>query len=235
MKRTVVILQPSYLPWLGYFEQITKSDVFVFFDDVQYTRSDWRNRNRIKITPSASRYLTIPIKKTGNYQDHIIKNVKIHYQTDWITSHLSIIRYNYKKTSYFAEFYPKIQNLLQKKYSLLADLCIDITKVISAYLGISHVQFTRSSELKIGPYNNSTDRLIEICRHFQATDYFSGASAKDYLQKEKFENANIKLNFQDYQHPVYHQIGEQFLPYMSIIDLIFNEGPRSLSILSNKV
>ncbi|KKP36919.1 hypothetical protein A2483_03625 [Candidatus Peregrinibacteria bacterium RIFOXYC2_FULL_33_13] len=228
---TVVILQPSYIPWLGYFDQINKSDNFVFFNDVQYTRRDWRNRNKIKTLDDQEKYLTIPVNNKGNFFA-LIKDIQINYQDNWIASHLGIISDNYRKTPYFQEFYPILQKFFSQKFTYLSELNIEMIKTISDYLGIKHVKFHLSSNLNISPYKDPTEHLIKICQNLNASAYLTGDSAQSYLDHEQFKKTNINLLFHGYKHPEYKQQGNNFLSHLSIIDLIFNHGPESLKILS---
>ncbi|EKD63224.1 MAG: hypothetical protein ACD_51C00316G0019 [uncultured bacterium] len=227
----VTILQPSYIPWIGYFDQINKSDVFVFFDDVQYTRRDWRNRNRIKTTKGEEKYLTVPVEAKGNY-DALIKDIKIHYDNKcWEKSHLGLIKENYRSAEFFPEVFPILERHLLEKYEYLSDLNCELTRELSEYLGIKHVQFVKSSGLGITNYNDSTEHLVNICKKFNATSYLTGDSAKSYMNEEMFKKENIELKYHGYKHPEYNQLHGKFLPYLSIIDLLFNCGKKSLSIL----
>lgn len=237
MIHKVAILQPSYIPWLGYFDQINKVDTFVFYDDVLYTKNDWRNRNKIK-TANGTAWLTIPVNIKNRLKDYLlIKDVTL-IDTNILKKHLKAIELNYKKSPFFKEFYSTIaplfnKKLFNKKYRLLADLDIDIIKTISEFLGIKKVNFLRSSDLDIAN-ENSTGRLIDICKKQKATCYLTGASAKNYLDEKMFKENDILLEYQEYIHPTYKQLWGEFIPYLSIIDLLCNEGPSSLSILSNK-
>lgn len=229
MKR-VVILQPSYLPWLGYFDQMHKADTFVFFDDVQYTRRDWRNRNRIKLKSGEIKYITVPVKTKGKY-DALIKDIEIDNDQDWAQSHVGVIKENYKNAQYFNDFFPRIQEVLLKQHKYLSDLDIESTKAIAELLGIRDTKFALSSDMEAN-YQSPTGHLVEICKKHNATHYLTGDSAKDYLEEDLFKEAGILLEYHGYTHPVYSQPGNEFTPYLSVIDLLFNEGGDSLEILS---
>jgi len=231
MKNRIAVLQPSYIPWLGVFDQINKVDTFIFYDDVLYTKNDWRNRNRIK-TPRGTTWLTIPVEIKGRLEDYLlIKNVKIINQ-EVLKKHLKTIELNYKKSQFFEEFYPLTAALFEINHHLLADLNIEITKKICTILGIKNVEFLRSSELDV-INENPTGRLIDICKKLKATHYLTGNNSKNYLEEEKFIQNDIVLEYQNYKHPVYKQLWGDFVPYLSIVDLILNEGRNSLKILSN--
>lgn len=232
MKNRVVVLQPSYIPWLGYFDQINKADIFVFYDDVLYTKNDWRNRNKIK-TPQGTQWLTIPVDTKNRLTNKLlIKNTRITDESV-LTKHLKIIELNYKRAPYFKKIFPFIENVLNNKYKYLSDLDIDIIIFISKLLGIEKTKFVKSSNIKVLS-NNPTDHLIAICNHFKATHYLTGESAKNYLNEAMFKKSGVILEYQNYKHPRYKQLWGEFIPYLSIIDLIFNEGSNSLKILSNK-
>ncbi len=221
---TTVILQPSYIPWIGYFEQILKSDIFVFYDDVQYTKNDWRNRNKIK-TPQGTAWLSIPVQfKLGDK----INEIKI--TSDWKEKHLKTIRNFYKKSIYFDEVYPIFEKELNKKHSSLSDLDIDIIKSLSNYLGLK-AKFYKSSELNIGGDKNN--RLINICKHFDTTHYLSGKAAQSYLDIDLFDSNNITVEYQNFIHKPYTQLYGEFIPYLSILDLLFNCGKASLKVIQN--
>lgn len=232
MVHKVAILQPSYIPWLGYFDQINKVDTFVFYDDVLYTKNDWRNRNKIKTSQGAT-WLTIPVNIQNRITNYLlIKDVKL-IDKNILKNHLQIIESNYKKAPFFKEVYSVIAPIFTHEHILLSELTINIIKVISAFLGIKNVRFLKSSDMNISS-QDPTERLINICKSLNATHYLTGASAKNYLDEKMFRNENIQVTYQEYAHPTYNQLWDEFIPYLSIIDLLCNEGNRSLDILSNK-
>lgn len=231
--KTIAVLQPSYLPWIGYFDQIIRSDIFVYLDDVLYTKNDWRNRNRIK-TANGPIWLTLPVDTKKRITDNLlIKDVKIIDKTT-LSKHLQSIQLNYKKAPYFDEFYPLLEKLFKKNWDFLTDLNIAFVDLVTDYLSIKGKKFYRSSQLILEPYETSTERLINICKHFNITDYLTGDAAKSYLDEKLFENNEIKVIYQHYQHPRYHQLWGDFMPYLSIVDLLFNEGKNSAIVISNK-
>lgn len=153
--------------------------------------------------------------------------------TKILKNHLKTIEFNYKKSPFFNEFYLAIAPLFNAEHYLLADLDINIIKKISEFIGIKKVNFFRSSDLEI-ENENPTGRLIDFCKKLKATHYLTGTSAKSYLDEKMFNENDIILEYQKYNHPTYKQLWGDFIPYLSIIDLLCNEGPRSLNILSNK-
>lgn len=232
MIHKVAALQPSYIPWLGYFDQINNVDTFIFYDDVLYTKNDWRNRNKIK-TPHGTIWLTIPVNIKNRITDYLLIKDILLIDRKILKKHLQIIEINYKKSSFFNEIHSVITPLFTLEYTYLSDLSINIIKVISEFLGIKKVRFLKSSDMNIVS-KNPTERLINICKSLDATHYITGASAKNYLDETLFRNENIQLVYQKYMHPTYKQLWGEFVPYLSIIDILYNEGPQSLSILSNK-
>jgi hypothetical protein len=225
-----VILQPSYIPWRGYFDQIYRADVFVFYDDVQYDTRGWRNRNRIK-TSDGSMWLTIPVNARGAQTMHIpINQIKISWDHPWNQEHLKALKHAYSKAPFFNRYYPLLESHLnagQKEY--LADFTIDITISLARELGIQHTQFARSSELKAS--GTKTDRLIDVLLKVGADHYISGPSARDYIETDKFDQHNIQLEYMAYNYPEYNQLYPPFDPQVSILDLMFMTGPDALNFI----
>ena len=226
---TVVVLQPTYLSWLGYFDQIYRSDVFVFYDDVQYSKHSWQNRNRIK-TPTGWQWLTIPVSREGGLLGKLIHEVEINNRTSWGKKHLRAIQLNYAKSPYYNDYIKYFEEIYSKNWQYLADLNIELIKLIHKLLGMTR-KFVRSRELKIN--GEQSERLVKICQLFNADLYFSGQSAKNYLNEELFTKARIKVEYQDYKHPEYPQLFGKFIPYLSTIDILFNCGAEGLKIITS--
>lgn len=215
------ILQPSYIPWRGYFHQIQKSDVFVFYDDVQYDKHGWRNRNRIK-TANGPRWLTIPVRHKGNVTDHLrICDIPIVWDEDWNTRHLASLRQSYGKAPFFAHYAELLTATLSRRPERLADFTIDFTIALARQLGLA-TRFVRSSELAL--VGDRTDRLIAILDRVGATHYISGPSARDYLEEDKLSAAGISLEYMVYDYPEYEQLHPPYDPQVSILDLLFMKG-----------
>lgn len=220
----LAILQPSYIPWIGYFEQIANVDIFVFYDDVQYTKNDWRNRNRIK-TQNGESWLSVPVKASTKKK---ISEVMVDDTKAWRIKHLKTLKQFYSKSKYFKDIYPLLEKNINSNTNSISDLSIIIIKDISKYLELD-TKFYLSSNLDVAGDKNT--RLINICKHFNVSTYYSGTAAKEYVDAELFLKNNIELMFQDYKHPKYKQLHGEFLPYLSIIDLLFNYGRKSLKII----
>ncbi len=228
-----VILQPSYIPWRGYFHQIAKADVFVFYDDVQYDRRGWRNRNRLK-TPHGVRWLTIPVHSKGCQIEHTpINQIRIAWERPWNEEHWKTIKSSYSKAPYFEHYAPLLEQFYQRHDEYLADFCIDLTIALAKELGITKTRFIRSSALKVD--GTKTDRLLNILRLLKATHYITGPAAQNYLEEEKFRQASISLEYMHYDYPEYPQLYPPYDPQVSILDLLVMTGQKALDyIIRNK-
>jgi hypothetical protein len=225
-----VILQPSYIPWRGYFHQIAKADVFVFYDDVQFDKRGWRNRNQIK-TPGGLQWLTIPVYSKGAQTEHIpINQIKIVWDSAWNMAHLKAIQMAYSKAPYFGTYAPLLEGFYNQRPEYLADFTIETTIALARALGINQTKFLRSSELNAN--GQKTDRLIQVLSAVGATHYISGPSAQDYIENDKFKEAGITLEYMVYNYPDYTQLYPPFEPQVSILDLLFMTGPDAKKYVS---
>jgi hypothetical protein len=222
-----VILQPSYIPWRGYFHQIYLADVFVFYDDVQYDKHGWRNRNRIK-THQGTQWLTIPVHARGAPVHHTpINQVRIDNTQNWNSKHWATLQQAYSKAPCFERYAPLLESFYQRKPEMLADFTIELTIALARELGITGTDFLRASEL--GVEGGQTGRLIKILTHLGADHYLSGPSARDYLEEGRFSQAGIRLSYMQYNYPEYPQLYLPYDPQVSILDLLFMVGPQALS------
>jgi hypothetical protein len=222
LNKKVAILQSNYIPWKGYFDLIASVDEFIIYDDMQYTRRDWRNRNQIK-TPQGLLWLTVPVKVKGKYEQ-TIKETEIDGY-DWLALHSKTIAQNYKKTPYFEEIWSILEPLYQSNYIYLSQLNTSFIQAICDYLEIS-TKITYSWDYQL--IDGKTERLADLCRQTGATEYISGPSAKDYVVKEVFDNLNIQLTWFDYTgYPEYPQLWGEFVHGVTILDLLFNCGKES--------
>lgn len=220
-----VILQPSYIPWRGVFDQICRADLFIFYDDVQYDKHGWRNRNQIK-TSQGKQWLTIPVHSKGVTEGIPIMDVKIDWSKPWAKNHLKALTFSYARAPHFASFSPWLDSVFGRRDPLLADFTIWLTMEIARRIGISHTRFMRSSEMP-GIKGQKTDRLIQILQRVGATHYLSGPSARDYIEAEKFEEAGIALEYIQYNYPEYPQLYPPFDPHVTILDLMFMVGDEA--------
>jgi hypothetical protein len=222
------ILQPSYIPWRGVFHQIQKVDLFIFYDDVQYDKHGWRNRNRIK-TANGPIWLTIPVRSKGNTTQHTpINGIRV-VDHKWNAKHWTTIQLAYRKARYFSTYAPLLERIYQQESEWLADFTIDSTVALARAAGIQQTRFLRSST--IPAEGQKTDRLIQILRAVGASHYVSGPSAADYIDAGAFRAEGISLEYMVYDYPEYEQLYPPFDPNVSIVDLLFSVGPRALDYI----
>lgn len=216
----VACIQSSYIPWKGYFDIIHDVDVFVFLDDVQMTKRDWRTRNKIK-TPKGTEWLTVPVKG-GRHQ--LIHEVRI-AEGDWQKRHLKAFCYNYGRAPFFKNYKELLDWLYGQPHKNLSEFNRRTTSMICDILGIK-TELVCSMDLAV--VGTKDDRLIDICQKLGATAYLSGPSARDYIVEEKFQKAGIELSYKDYSgYPEYPQLWPPFNHYVTILDLLFNRGSEA--------
>ncbi|MDQ2865168.1 MAG: WbqC family protein [Candidatus Eremiobacteraeota bacterium] len=224
MERTVTIVQPSYIPWRGYFDLVRRADVFIFYDDVQYDKHGWRNRNRIK-TPNGLTWLTIPVLSKGTLARHAsVKEVEIDERSDWRAKHLESVRHAYRRAPYFDETYEFLRNAYANRSRFLAEFTIDVTEKLARRMGIQS-KFSRSSELPVT--GHKMDRLMATLRAVDATHYISGPSARSYIEPSRFAEVGITLEYINYRYAPYPQLHGDYEPNVSVIDLLMMTGPRA--------
>jgi len=223
----VLISQSNYIPWKGYFDSIARCDVFVVFDDMQYTRRDWRNRNMIK-TPQGLKWLTIPVDVKGKYFQKI-NDTRI-ADKSWTASHWGSIKQNYKDTPHFKEMSEWVEPLYRNcNFDFLTEVNLHFIEAINHFLEID-TAIRYSSEFKL--HEDKTQRLVNICAELGATKYLSGAAAKAYMEPERFQTAGIELEYFDYSgYPEYPQLHGDFQHGVTVLDLIFNLGLNSRNAL----
>lgn len=222
----LVVLQPSYLPWLGFFDQYDWSDVFVLYDDVQYDKNGWRNRNRI-LTANGPVWLTVPVRLSGRDFPPILE-VAVDNTQDWRRKHKLSLEQAYRKAPFFQAVYPALSSVLDQEWERLIDLDIAMLRALLDLLGMQW-KVLRSSEL--GVPGQKTERLIGLCRKLGATEYLTGDAARSYLDEAAFRDLGVKVHWHGYVHPQYRQRGPEFVPYMSVVDLLFHHGPESRGLL----
>lgn len=229
MPKKVAIVQSNYLPWKGYFDLINSVDEFILYDDMQYTRRDWRNRNKIK-TKNGIKWLTIPVQVKGKYYQKI-KETQIS-DLQWNHKHWQTVRQNYLKAKYFSQYQEVFEYLYMScTYRWLSEINYHFLKGICQILGIG-TQITWSMDYKL--IEGKTERLVDLCKCSAATEYISGTSAKTYIAQELFRKEGIKLTYIDYsEYPKYNQLFPPFEHKVSIIDLIFNEGKNATKFMKS--
>jgi len=218
----VVILQPSYIPWRGYFDQIRRADLFVFYDDIQYDKHGWRNRNQIK-THQGKQWLTIPVHTKGVTQGRPVNDVQIDWSKPWAKSHLKSLTIAYSKAPYFKDYLSVLESIYQRQDEFLADFTIETTILLACKLGFTSTRFIRSSELS-GIDGQKTDRVINVLKQVGATHYICGPSASSYMEPGKFNEAGITFEYMQYEYPEYPQLYPPYELYVTILDLLFMTG-----------
>lgn len=220
-QKKIAIIQSCYIPWKGYFDIIKYVDEFVLFDDMQYTIRDWRNRNKIK-TPNGLMWLTIPIRVKGGYYQKIRETVIS--DPGWNRRHWKSIVQNYSKAKYFHTYREIFEELyLRSNKRFLSEINYRFLIAICEILGIN-TKLSWSMDYRL--VEGKTERLIDLCKQAGTTEYISGPTAKGYIDEELFGQEGISLKYMDYSgYPEYNQLFPPFEHRVSIIDLIFNEGP----------
>jgi hypothetical protein len=212
---------------MGFFEQIYRSDVFVIYDDVQYDKEGWRNRNRIK-SANGVQWLTVPILFRLS-EAKLITEVKIDNKINWCKKHLATIKQNYAKAPFFKNYIGLFEDAYSRDWEYLVDLDMFFINGLTMFLGMGDKKIVRSSVLNI--MGDRIERLINLCKFFGANTFYEGIAGKDYIEESLFRDHGIKVEYQDYVHPVYQQLYGDFIPYLSVIDLIFNHGEESLPMI----
>ncbi|WP_166365371.1 WbqC family protein [Pseudomonas akapageensis] len=217
--KKVAIVQSNYIPWKGYFDMIAAVDEFVLYDDMQYTRRDWRNRNQIK-TPQGLQWLTVPVKVKGKYHQ-TIRETEVE-GPDWASIHWKSLTQNYRRSPFFDEVASWLEPLYMKPYTHLSDLNRTFLESICAYLEIK-TAIRNSSDYTLS--DGKTERLADLCVQAGASEYISGPAARDYIEAGVFSERGIQLTWFDYSgYPEYPQLWGEFAHGVTILDLLFNCG-----------
>jgi len=218
----VAVHQPQYLPWLGYFDKMRRADVFCFLDNVQYKKNDWQNRNRIK-TARGWQWLTVPVHYRYPQK---INEVTINHTVNWKKKHLQALISTYNRAPFFNEFKPIFEQVYSQYWEFLFDLNIALIERLKAAIGLEQRPTVKSSDFNLG--EDPTDRLIDICHALKADTYLAGRDGTRYMDMERFKQSGIKVIVQNFNHPVYPQVFQDFQSHMSVVDLLFNCGAKSL-------
>ena len=224
--KTCAIMQPTYLPWLGYFDLLDQVDVFVFLDDVKLEKQSWQVRNRIK-SANKEQMLTIPALSV-NGMNTMINVAKVDDRSNWRKKHVKTVEQSYAKAPFKEEIVSEYITMLSEQSNFLADITIAVTKGISDKLGIDTCMLKSSNLKESDRYKD--DRIVEICTELDCSRYISPVGAKEYINRKQvggaFADSNIELRYMNYTHPTYRQLGDSFVSYLSILDLLFNHGFR---------
>jgi hypothetical protein len=232
MSRTAVIHQPDFLPYLGFFDRLLRSDIFVFLDSAQYvdsTSRSWTHRDKIK-TAKGAQWISLSVKSAP--RDTPIYKIELSERADWRTNHINLLRENYRRSPYFAEIFPEIEQLYANPCTKLSDFNRASIELLMRLFDIEIETVTATS---LSPQGKSNELLVDILKKIGADRYLSGPGARAYFRPEPFAAAGIEVLWQDFQHPVYSQLHGDFVPYLSSIDLLLNCGiDESRKILRNK-
>jgi len=220
---TLVIEQPNYLPWTGYFDLMDQSDLWVWLDDVQYTRRDWRSRNKVAGAGGAPRWLTVPVRSRGRREQRLC-DAEIDHEQDWVRKHLETLQHCYRKAPHFEPVQALLTRHLEARPALLCGLTIPLCEDLAALLGIE-TRFWRSSQLEVG--GSKQDRLLEIHAAVGGEVYLSGPRAADYIQPAGFAAAGVELRYIEYRYGPYPRGGQGFVPGLSIVDALCWLGPEA--------
>jgi len=218
----VAIHQPQYLPWLGYFDKMSKADVFCYLDNVQYKKNEWQNRNRIKIA-QGRQWITVPVRYRFPQK---INEVEINNSVKWKKKHIQAFITNYSKASYFNNYISYFEDFFSENWLLLSDLNVFLIERLRDFLDLQSKPTVLASRLTLR--DDPTDRLVDICKAVGADTYLSGQDGIKYMDLKRFEETGIKVITQEFNHPVYPQLYHEFQSHLSIVDLLFNCGPESM-------
>ncbi|NOQ95741.1 MAG: hypothetical protein GQ555_03890 [Desulfobacterales bacterium] len=221
----VAVHQPQYLPWLVYFDKIDKADVFVLLDTVQFKKNEWQNRNKIK-TAQGWQWLTVPVLYR---YPQLIHEVTINDNVNWQHKHRQAMVSNYKRAPYYEMLEDFLEGIFSHSWQSISQLNGEVVRRLATILGIDTPIYVASD---LGEFPQDPDeRLIAITKHFDAGTYLAGMGGRGYMNLDIYDKDGIEVIFQDFKHPVYTQLFGDFEPFMSVIDLIFNHGDNSLTIL----
>jgi hypothetical protein len=230
MTKKVAILQSNYIPWKGYFDLISEVDEFILYDEMQFTKNDWRNRNKIK-TSQGIQWITIPCLNRTLTQK--INETKV-LNNGWAKKHINTLTTNYSKAKCFKEYIDVFSELYNRASHLqdLSEINFLFLSEICKILGIN-TKISWSSKYTL--IEGKTERLVALCQQTEASEYISGPSAKNYIEADLFETAKIKLTWKDYSgYSEYNQLFPPFEHGVSIIDLLFNEGGNAINLIKSQ-
>ncbi len=219
-QKKAIITQSNYIPWKGYFDAINTVDVFVVYDEMQYTKRDWRNRNKIK-TENGLKWLSVPVSVKGKFNQKI--NETLISDKDWGKKHWQVIKQAYRKAPFFKEYNEFFEKLyLNCAFTRLSEVNLMFIREICQLLGVK-TEIIYSKDLNL--VGDKTEKLLNVCKDLGVTDYYSGPAAKDYMEVGLFDEQNVEVHWFDYSgYPEYNQQFEGFEHGVTILDLIFNEG-----------
>lgn len=220
-KKIVVIHQPDFVPYLGFFHRFLHADFYIALDHVQYVNGSsraWTHRDKIK-TAQGEKWLTVSVKKAP--RDTAINQIELSTETDWRQNNLRLLEQNYRNAPCYNELMPEIERLYARPFRMLRDFNMASIEMLMDLLDV-RIPWVWSSSLD--PVGMKNELLVDLLQKVSATHYLSGVGARDYFQPEPFANAGIEVIWQDFTHPVYMQQFGEFVPYLSALDVLFNHG-----------
>ena len=223
----ISINQPAYLPWLGYFERIARSDIHVVLDHVQFEKNGFTNRNKIRVKEGTA-WLTIPLATKGKFGNLEIQSLEFAQEDKWLKKHWASLKMNYIKAPYFDQLGASYEGIYSREWSCFMPFVRTLLTQHLSDLGIN-TPLVFSSEMEIT--GHKSDLVLNICKSLSAKSYLSGSQGRGYIDEKAFLDSGIFLQYQDYQHPTYKQAWAGFESHLGILDLLFNHGPDSLQIL----
>jgi hypothetical protein len=219
--------QPVYLPWLGLFHKIALADLFVSFNQVQYQPKDWNNRNKV-MTAAGPVWLTVPVRRSG-YLDKTISDIEIDNSLPWARKHWRTLHINYHRAPHFARYADFFEDVYaRRRWSTLVELNEYMLTWFLETLGIK-VPVRSAAAYRF--QGEKSALVLDMCRQLSAEVYIFGTQGRDYADIGAFQAQGVKVVFQDYHHPEYEQQRHPFVPYLSVVDLLFNCGPSSYDVL----
>ena len=220
----IVISQPMFFPWVGMYEQIKLADVFVTYDDVQFSKGSFTNRVQIK-TPEGIRWLTVPLRRFQLGTE--IRDIMVNDDKNWRATHIATLTRSYKDSPFFSDMLELVHSIYESKSQFLIDFCMSSIEEVNRYFGLDRgLQQVNASDLKV--YGSSSQRVLEIVKHLDGKRYITGHGASKYLDHRIFEEAGVNVHYMNYLKSEYSQLHGAFTPFVSVLDLIANVGPKGL-------
>lgn len=229
---TIAIIQPAYLPWLGYFDQLRRADVFVHYDDVQFTRKSWQTRNQVRGAAGAV-WLTVPCKHVGRPLNiNQVELVDPAFGTSWQDKQIAQLADYYRGAAHLEPYLSDLRDVINQPYHGICALNIAVVRLMAGWLGLKDKVMVRSSELDVPADLDTTARPLNICKKLGATTFLCGPTAKAYINAGAFDDAGIRLAWHDFAIAEYPQQHRPFVAYLSAIDAVFNIGEAAAGLLA---
>jgi len=223
----IAIHQPEYLGYLGFYNKMMNADAWILLDNVQLAKRDFVRRNRIR-GPNGPMWLSIPVITKGRYYQ-LIQEVEVDNTQSWRKSHWKSIQYQYQRAPYFEQYAEQLASIYESEWRLLADLNIAVIETMARLLTVERPTYLAS---QLGVNGNSSQLLAELTQAVGGDVYLSGPMGRDYLDESLFHERGLRVEYNDFTHPVYPQAQGEFVPYLAAIDLLFNCGPASRDVIA---